>query len=61
VFNQLLGVAKVVIDARAESGNKDYKRTRATRWRYPNESARRICGDVADDKHSVRLCHRQNF
>jgi pimeloyl-ACP methyl ester carboxylesterase len=24
VFNQLLGVAKVVIDARAESGNKDY-------------------------------------
>jgi hypothetical protein len=25
VFNQLLGVAKVVIDARAESGNKDYK------------------------------------
>jgi hypothetical protein len=25
VFNQLLGIAKVVIDARAESGNKDYK------------------------------------
>jgi hypothetical protein len=35
VFNLLLGVAKVVIDARAEFGNKDYKRTRATRWRYP--------------------------
>ena len=32
VYPVLLGVAKVVIDARAEFGDKDYKRARATRW-----------------------------